>query len=60
MKITQKQIARKMAIRNAVKARQANEKTGTPKQEAEVTMNPELLEACLGAAGYDEHASIAA
>ena len=59
MKPTQKQIARKIAIRNAIAKRQ-NTVTGTPRKEAEVTMDPALLEACLEAAGYEEHASIAA
>lgn len=65
MKITSKQIARKIAIRNAIKARQEGtedntEITGKRKKAAEVSMNPALLDACLAAAGYDEHASIAA
>lgn len=65
MKITSKQIAQKIAIRNAIAkrkegAKDAPKSTGLRKKSAEVTMNPALLDACLAAAGYDEHASIAA
>ena len=60
MKITQNQIARKIAIRKAIAARDGQPSKPKKAPEATVTMDPKLLEACLEAAGYDEHASIAA